>query len=185
MKHFPGLEKLIIRCKAHLQCQYIPHGPLNQGTSDPSNPPPPQQIWSCRWFCHRGVVVFLALIQNRCREGGFGHPPAPAAHVLPDTWINPFPACSTAKLSSQAPIKQQITNLLLVLFLCMCILLCLTFALRNNQEQIKPPDPWQGSESKPGLQPEVCRPHCSPGTGKNFAKKHTTWFERASLPAAE
>lgn len=87
LRHFPGLEELIICCRACLQGQCIP---LKLGRSDPSIPPPPQQTWSCRWFCHRGVVVFLALIQNRCREGGFGHPPAPAAHVLPDTWINPF-----------------------------------------------------------------------------------------------
>lgn len=140
LKHFPGLEELIIGCKACLQGQHVP---LNLGRSDPSipPPPPPQQTWSCRWFCHRGVVVFLALIQNRCREGGFGHPPAPAAHVLHNTWINPFPACSMAKLSSQAA-TNQITNFLFALFLCMCLLLCLMFALRNKQEQRNSRNSW-------------------------------------------
>lgn len=67
----------------------------------------------------------------------------------------------------------------------MCLLLCLMFALRNNQEQKNALNPWQGSKSKPELQPEVCRPHCPPGTAKNFAKKSHMWLERASVPAAE
>jgi len=74
-----------------------------QGDVIPSiPPPPPQQPGNCRWLCHGGVVVFLALIQTRWGEGGFGHPPAPAAHVLPDTWINPSPAHAPAKQRSQA-----------------------------------------------------------------------------------
>lgn len=68
----------------------------------------------------------------------------------------------------------------------MCLLLCLMFALRKNQEQKNSLNPCQGSKSKPELQPEVCRPHCPPGTGKNFVKKKSLMcLKRASVPAAE
>lgn len=140
------------------------------------DPPPPSLLLlllgsprAAGGFAHGGVVVFWALIQNRWGEGGFGHSPAPAAHVLPDTWINPFLACTLAKLSSRAArMPKPATWLHLQTFY---------YYFLHLLDQRNPPNPWWGSESKPGLQPEVRssqRSLWSTHSSQNLCKKNPT-----------